>query len=452
MTDLNLKITWASEDQREIFTNPVRYNVIRCGRRWGKTKGAFQRLKEIGLIPKRQYLWVDTTQANIEKYFNEHLHPDLPKEIYHWNKQQKVLTIKGGSVIHFGSAERPENLEGFGYHEILLNEAGIILKGESGEKLWYNTILPMTIDYKAFVWLIGTPKGVGLFKEMSEWGRSDDSKWKEWRDVHRTTYDNPLIRDAEVDALVAETHQTAVRQEIFADFMETDEGSPIIPWEVAKEALERVTEPDETYVVLWGVDPSQGGDDEAGLAKRRGNKLLGAEGKRGFSSTEGSSQGARWIKNEYDETDEDERPVCIMVDVIGLGAGWYDAMRLLGLPVRSVNVSQKSHQQEKYFQKRDELWYKAAKWLETGCLSGNRKIFNELVKPLLDQAFINKHGRIKIESKDLMKKRLKKEGASPNLADALIITFDYGNELKSTRHERYRGHRRQNTGRTWMSA
>ena len=110
--NLELKITWASEDQREIFTNPTRYNVIRCGRRWGKTKGAFQRLMMRVMESKCQLLWVDTTQAIIEKYFNEHLHPSLPKPLYHWNKQQKVLTFKNGSVVHFGSAERPENLEG----------------------------------------------------------------------------------------------------------------------------------------------------------------------------------------------------------------------------------------------------------------------------------------------------------------------------------------------------
>jgi hypothetical protein len=40
------------------------------------------------------------------------------------------MTFANGSVIDFGSAERPENLEGFSYDFVVLNEAGIILKKE----------------------------------------------------------------------------------------------------------------------------------------------------------------------------------------------------------------------------------------------------------------------------------------------------------------------------------
>ena len=456
---VDLEITWASDDQREIFSNPVRYNVIRCGRRWGKTKGAFQRLKQICLIPNRQYLWVDTTQANIEKYFNEHLHPDLPKELYHWNKQQKILKFEGGSVVHFGSAERPENLEGFGYHEIFLNEAGIILKGESGARLWNNTIRPMTIEHEAIVWFVGTPKGVGMFKEFSERGRSEKKEYSGWRDIHRTTYDNPLIHDSEIDALVRETHQQAVRQEIFADFLEADEGTPICSYSITWEALHRSNEDNEAYLIIWGVDPSQGGDDEAGLCKRRGNRLLEpTKGRSGFSTTEGSSQGADWILREYQETDDDLKPDKIMVDSIGWGAGWYDTMRRKGLPVQPVNVAQMAHEKEKFFQKRDELWFKTAKWLETGDIHGDEKLFNELIIPLiveLSSARGRIDSRIKIESKEGIRKRLgaERRGArrsSPNRADALIITFDVGIELKRRKAFKRQSWREDNT--TWMSA
>ena len=56
----------------------------------------------------------------------------------------------------FRSADRPENIEGFGYRHIIINEAGIILKNRN---LWLESILPMTIDYDANVIIGGTPKG-----------------------------------------------------------------------------------------------------------------------------------------------------------------------------------------------------------------------------------------------------------------------------------------------------
>ncbi len=60
------------------------------------------------------------------------------------------------SVCDFRSADKPENIEGFGYELIILNEAGIILKNR---RLWEESIRPMILDYKAKVIIGGTPKG-----------------------------------------------------------------------------------------------------------------------------------------------------------------------------------------------------------------------------------------------------------------------------------------------------
>ena len=56
-----------------------------------------------------------------------------------------ILKI-GNSSLDFRSADKPENIEGFGYALIILNEAGIILKNR---RLWEETIRPMAMDYKA---------------------------------------------------------------------------------------------------------------------------------------------------------------------------------------------------------------------------------------------------------------------------------------------------------------
>jgi len=235
-TKITLDITY-HKHQQQVFDSKFRYNVVRCGRRWGKTKGAIHNMIECCLEKPIRCLWVDTTQANIEKYYAEHCEPilkglflkDFSKQVYKWNKQQKVLTFANGSVVHFGSAERPENLEGFGYHRMYLNEAGIILKGEAGQKLWRNTLAPMTMEHKCVLFFIGTPKGVGLFKEMSEWGRSDDPKYKDWADWHFSSYDNPTINNKEIDLICEGIPPSVQQQEILAIFIEDDEGEPICP-------------------------------------------------------------------------------------------------------------------------------------------------------------------------------------------------------------------------------
>ena len=455
--ELVMHVTWHSSDQREIFLRQVRYLILRAGRRWGKTKGAFHRLAEICTSEAgSRHLWVDTTQSNIEKYFDEHLEPLLPKGIYHWDKRKKVLKFSNGSIVHFGSAERPENLEGFGYHYIWLNEAGIILKGESGRRLWFNTIRPMAMEHQARVRFIGTPKGEGIFKEFSERARSDDPKWKDWDEVHRVSHDRAGITQTEIDELIAETpggrESQVFRQEILAEFLDQDEGEPVVQYTDAREAVERQFDLDESFHTVWAVDPSGEGSDEAGLCKRRHNRLI--EPTKTKPGRLDGEIGAQWIKDEYESTPEEARPREILIDGIGLGEGWYTHMRSMGLPVRKIVWSQKALDDKKYFQWRDELWVKGASWVKTGSLCGDYDLMNEIVKPLLDMGFLEKHGKYKVEAKAGMKKRLKREGASPNRADAFILTFACGIERKPKRqHSRTSSWYRQSQqgGVPWMA-
>lgn len=444
----SLSLNWHSEGQKKAFNDKTRYVVIPAGRRYGKTQGALMRLGRNCLRSEMRALWVDTVQKNIDKYINEILLPFLEpvKELYHWNKQAKVITFKTGSVIHFGSAERPENLEGFAYNEIYLNEAGLILKGGRGEELWYNTLQPMAMDYKAQVLFIGTPKGLGLFRQFFDKGNDPDEP--NWVTHHYTSYDNPYIDDAEIDAIVADMPPSVVQQEIYAQFMETDDGAPIIPYELAKEAFERINPADENYHAIWGVDPSQFGDDEAAICKRRWNTLLEPTITRDHLD---SIQGAAWIQMEYESTPDEDKPREILIDAIGYGAGWYDQARKLGLPVRAVNVATKSSDPAKWFQTRDELWFKASKWLDTGSIAGDHALRREITLPLLDKEFLGKHGKFKIESKEKMKARLGKEGKSPNRADAFILTFAAGVERRSKFKKVLRGWRQQGNA-SWMAA
>ena len=70
-----------------------------------------------------------------------------------------------------------------------MNEAGIILRGQKGRNLWFNTIYPMVMDYASKVFFVGTPKGKKkrkgeqsetgntLFYELSLKSKEIDSRW-----------------------------------------------------------------------------------------------------------------------------------------------------------------------------------------------------------------------------------------------------------------------------------
>jgi hypothetical protein len=125
------------------------------------------------------------------------------------------------------------------------------------------------------------------------------------------------------------------------------------------------------------------------------------------------------VKAEYDTTTFENRPQEILVDVIGLGSGVVDRLAEQNLPVRGVNVAEAPSTKKNYLNLRAELWFAIKDWLaQRDCrLPNNDELASELAAP---QYKYTSSGKIKIESKDEMRKRGIK---SPDRADALALTM-----------------------------
>ena len=199
------------------LSNQLKFSIIVAGRRAGKTYNVVQWLLiELLQAPNMAGLWVDTTQANIDAYVDRYFRVIL-KDIWHlckYNQQKKLLTLPNGSYIDFGSAERPENLEGFQYARAVLNEAGIILKKES---LWYNTLLPMFKGKNTRVKVVGTPKGKNMFHKLYVRGLSGDPEYQSYR---FSAYDSPFWNKDEIEQLRLTMPEMVFRQEMLAEFLE----------------------------------------------------------------------------------------------------------------------------------------------------------------------------------------------------------------------------------------
>lgn len=165
--------------------------------------------------PGSQHLWVDTVYRNIDKVFARYFRRALKGTKYDWNATHKVLRFQGGSYCDFGSAERPDTLEGWAYDYIWINEAGHVLKDES---LYYHTLLPMALESpQAQFFFVGTPKGPGLFQAMYGWGQ--DSAREDWFSRRHPSSVNPKLNAAELERLRAHMPDRQFRQEILAEFV-----------------------------------------------------------------------------------------------------------------------------------------------------------------------------------------------------------------------------------------
>ncbi len=127
---------------------------------------------------------------------------------------------------------------------------------------------------------------------------------------------------------------------------------------------------------------------------------------------------------------QEYRPMRMFMDIGGQGAGVYDILkdRGFGEIIRGIYFGEKALKADRYFNRRAEMWDKINRWLEElppPQLPHNEDLFDELVS--VNKKFDAK-GRLQLEDKEEIKKKL---GRSPDLADALALTFaepvyDYG--------------------------
>lgn len=201
-----------------------------------------------------------------------------------------------------------------------------------------------------------------------------------------------------------------------------EEADVVIPMHLCEAARVRDVKPYGKPV--WGVDVARFGSDRTVLLKRCTNATLARH--QSWSGMD-TMQTAGKVFAEWKDTLPENRPATIFVDVIGIGAGVLDRLMELELPVVGVNVAEAaSINDATYSRLRDELWFRARKWLERkDCkLAEDDILMAELSMP---KYTFTSTGKIKVESKDELKKRYPR---SPDVADAFCLTFGDAAEYK----------------------
>lgn len=331
--------------QDEIFSSPARIVAIKKGRRFGFTKGAANNTIKVALKgTKKKGLWVDTVNSNIERYVERFFLPalkKLPPQIeWKWQKQQKVLKI-GDFYMDFRSVDNPENIEGFGYDYMILNEAGIILKDKY---LWSNAIMPMMWDSDCQVFIGGTPKGGGgVFEEL--YNRGLDPNQPGFASFYVTSFDNPYIPAETIREDMKSMPQRVIEQEIYGGFLDNS-GVVFRSFDDICVLQPREAEADHLYVI--GADLAKLEDftvltvydrvDNHQVYQVRFNHL-------------------EWpfIRSKIKETSDKFNNALVILDSTGVGEPTYDDLSRMGVPIEPFKFTNTS---------KKEIIEKLANWIE----------------------------------------------------------------------------------------
>ncbi|MFD1326758.1 terminase large subunit domain-containing protein [Mycoplana ramosa] len=167
--------------------------------------------------------------------------------------------------------------------------------------------------------------------------------------------------------------------------------------------------------ILWGLDPAGAGKDSSVLCIRHDNKILDFKQWQNLDPT----QLAYKVRDLYEATPKQDRPAVISVDSNGLGNGVWSNLKDWGLPVHGCNTAKTpTRNPDRYSRLRDQLLWEVREWIhsENVGIPNSARLIEELATPTYEDST----GKIKVEDKKSIKKRL---GRSPDFADALALTF-----------------------------
>lgn len=242
--------------QRQIIHEAARFNVVVCGRRWGKTTMGIDRL--IGpAMAGQPVAWFAPTYGMMQEVWRDVVRAVRPIAIKTNAAEHRIELLTGG-VVDMWSLDSPDVARGRKYARVVIDEAAMVLVLQDA---WELVIRPALADYRGDAWFLSTPRGFTFFHDLYQRGQS--AAFPEWASWQMPTSSNPHISPDEIVSLQQETPAQKYRQEILAIFEADVEGAL---WQRAWIDAGRVYQMPPLTRIVVGVDPSVTKDgDETGI-------------------------------------------------------------------------------------------------------------------------------------------------------------------------------------------
>lgn len=227
--------------QQKIDQESKRFNVVACGRRWGKTRYGVYRACLRLAITSSLVGWFAPTYKYLNEAWDE-LYEKLTDSdaIASSNKTERIIRLKNGSSIEFWTMDDPDCGRSRKYHLVIIDEAA---KQEGLKGIWEKAIAPTLADFVGEAWFLSTPRGSkGFFFEGFRNGQSGlDGEWASWQ---MPTTTNPYIKQSEIDGAERRSTPLVFKQEWLAEFVQPA-GAVFDCWSFVENVVKTRDIPDE---------------------------------------------------------------------------------------------------------------------------------------------------------------------------------------------------------------
>jgi len=198
--------------QQSVWEDTTRFKVIAAGRRTGKSRLAAYLLIVNALQAERGHVfYVAPTQGQARTIMWDLLLELGHAVIKNSHVNNLELTLINNTKISLKGADRPETMRGVSLKFLVLDEYADIKP-----EVWELILRPALADQKGCALFIGTPMGRNHFYDLYKQAEiGDDETYKAW---HFTSYDNPTLDPAEINAAKKSMSSYAFRQEFMASF------------------------------------------------------------------------------------------------------------------------------------------------------------------------------------------------------------------------------------------
>ena len=248
---MDIKLFKPHAKQREcinqIESSLAKYIIIDCGRQFGKSLLATNLLlKWVLENPNSVGFWVSPIYSQAKKVFDELVKALKPTGlIKSFNRTEVRIVFNNGSMIHFKSAEKPDNLRGYTLDYLVMDEAAFMR-----DAIWNDILRAATLVRGKRILFISTPKGKNYFYSLYNRGISDD--YPEYLSLKYTSYDTPFITPEEIDEAKQTLPDDIFKQELMAEFIE--DGGEVFRGYSVSQMIHRWTEPVESERYWAGID------------------------------------------------------------------------------------------------------------------------------------------------------------------------------------------------------